>query len=99
MGARLKHTTEDNETPCTGDEHLEIVSRVISCQINTGHNTTHSELNDFLSDCSLNGEKYSCQILLFYGHKIFESRHPKMSENIGLNGKFLRFSNEKSIFF
>jgi hypothetical protein len=53
---------------------------VIPCQINTGHNLTLSELNFFLWHCSPNGHKYSCQMLLLYGHYIFESRHPKLSK-------------------
>jgi hypothetical protein len=55
---------------------------VIPCQINTGHVPTPSELNDFLWDCSPNGDTYSCQILLLYGHWIFESRHLKLSKKL-----------------
>jgi hypothetical protein len=45
----------------------------IPCQINTGHNPTPSELNDFLWDCSPNGHKYSCQILLLYGTRFLRA--------------------------
>lgn len=34
--------------------------------------------NDFLWDCSLSGDKYSCHIRLLYGHWNFKSRHTKL---------------------
>jgi hypothetical protein len=46
---------------------------VIPCQINTGHNPTLSQLNDFLRDCSPNGDKYSCQILLLLATRFLKA--------------------------
>jgi hypothetical protein len=55
-----------------------------------GHDLIPSELNDFLR-FSPSGGKYSCQILLLYGH-IPDSRHPKLQKKFFFGRSCLRKS-------
>lgn len=45
-------------------------------------NPTPSALDNFLRGCSPNGDLYSCQTLLLYGHQNSESRHQKVSKSL-----------------